>query len=141
MNGSIAHSATTTTTAAAAATNDQSATAAVTNHDATTTKESFTGEEQRELKQELPTVTSTTTAAATQTSTAGAGTIATGTTASKIPSCIQDGWFSEVEPTWPGQKLSLALEVRCSKCLILFVCIFSFWFDCVDAYYVSCLSH
>lgn len=28
----------------------------------------------------------------------------------KAPSCIKDGWFSEVEPMWPGQKLSLALE-------------------------------
>lgn len=29
----------------------------------------------------------------------------------KVPTCIKDGWFSEVEPMWPGQKLSLALEV------------------------------
>jgi len=29
----------------------------------------------------------------------------------KVPSCIKDGWFSEIEPMWPGQKLSLALEV------------------------------
>lgn len=28
----------------------------------------------------------------------------------KVPSSIKDGWFSEIEPTWPGQKLSMALE-------------------------------
>ncbi len=27
------------------------------------------------------------------------------------PSVIEDGWFSETEAMWPGQKLSLALEV------------------------------
>ena len=25
---------------------------------------------------------------------------------------VQDGWFSETEALWPGQKFSLALEVR-----------------------------
>ena len=29
----------------------------------------------------------------------------------KVPASIKEGWFSEVEPMWPGQKLSLALEV------------------------------
>jgi len=29
-----------------------------------------------------------------------------------LPSSIKDGWFSETEPMWPGQKLSIALEVR-----------------------------
>ncbi|GFH61440.1 hypothetical protein CTEN210_17916 [Chaetoceros tenuissimus] len=29
---------------------------------------------------------------------------------SPMPSCIKDGWFSEIEPMWPGQKLSIALE-------------------------------
>ena len=27
------------------------------------------------------------------------------------PKSIRNGWFTEVEPAWPGQKLSLALEV------------------------------
>jgi len=27
-----------------------------------------------------------------------------------LPSSIKDGWFSETEPMWPGQKLSIALE-------------------------------
>ena len=29
----------------------------------------------------------------------------------KRPQSIRNGWFSEIEPAWPGQKLSLALEV------------------------------
>lgn len=28
----------------------------------------------------------------------------------KVPKCIKDGWFSEVDPGWAGQKLSIALE-------------------------------
>lgn len=35
-----------------------------------------------------------------------------------VPSCIKKGWFSEVEPMWPGQKLSLALEVSVCKQLL-----------------------
>lgn len=27
-----------------------------------------------------------------------------------LPSSIKDGWFTETEPMWPGQKLSIALE-------------------------------
>lgn len=34
-----------------------------------------------------------------------------------VPSEVEDGWFSETETMWPGQKFSLALEV-CKKCLL-----------------------
>jgi hypothetical protein len=32
------------------------------------------------------------------------------------PQSIRNGWFTEIEPSWPGQRLSLALEVRIILC-------------------------
>ena len=31
--------------------------------------------------------------------------------AADLPDTIQDGWFTETETLWPGQKFSLALDV------------------------------
>lgn len=28
----------------------------------------------------------------------------------KVPKCIKDGWFTEVDSGWTGQKISIALE-------------------------------
>lgn len=37
----------------------------------------------------------------------------------KWPQSIRNGWFSEFESAWPGQKLSLALEVSEQKKLVI----------------------
>jgi hypothetical protein len=48
----------------------------------------------------------------------------------KIEGVDDDGWFTETEAMWPGQKFALALEVRRSVSLLLiirniYVCIVS----------------
>lgn len=38
----------------------------------------------------------------------------------KLPSTIQNGWFTETDTFWPGQKFSLALEEFSSDDAILY---------------------
>ena len=45
----------------------------------------------------------------------------TNTKKKKQPNSIRNGWFSEIEPAWPGQRLSLALEVSYILFLLLFL--------------------
>jgi hypothetical protein len=45
----------------------------------------------------------------------------------KKPQSISNGWYTEIEPSWPGQSFSLALEVG-DKALFDFF-LFSFLFE------------
>jgi len=100
MNGS--------TTAAATPPADTTTSTSIASTSTTKSVTNETNESATAISTGTTSVIATTPATAATGTGTGTGTGTTGT--SKIPSCIQDGWFSEVEPTWPGQKLSLALE-------------------------------